>query len=138
MFLNIFCLIALVLSVFVMVLSAIIAVSSHKSSKLAGDSIITPFHLFIIGFFVSAVFLFVPVTYSEFFVEDPAVIRGFKSLIFSVICTIRVFLVEFRRIVALRDKIKEEETDVIKYDYQILDDAHWLLSSCGFKIIKKT
>ena len=47
-------------------------------------------------------------------------------------------LVEFRRIVALRDKIKEEETDVIKYDYQILDDAHWLLSSCGFKIIKKT
>lgn len=94
MFLNLFCLTALVLSVFVMALSAIIAVGSHKSSKLAGDSIITPFHLFIIGFFVSAVFLFVPVTYSEFFVEDPAVIRGFKSLIFSFICTIRVFLVD--------------------------------------------
>lgn len=46
-------------------------------------------------------------------------------------------LVEFRRIVALRDKKKEEETDVIKYDYQLLDDAHWLLSSCGYKIIKK-
>ena len=31
----------------------------------------------------------------------------------------------------------ELDTDVIKYDYQILDDAYWLLSENGFKIIRK-
>ncbi len=46
-------------------------------------------------------------------------------------------LVEFRRMIALRDGCSEVETDVIKYDYQILDDAYWLLSSNGFKIIPK-
>ena len=53
-------------------------------------------------------------------------------------------LVEFRKMVAERD-IKEGETieqaelrkDVIKYDYQLLDDAHWLLTETGHKIIKR-
>lgn len=44
-------------------------------------------------------------------------------------------LVEFRQIVALRDKIAESKTDVIKYDYQLLDDAYWLLTSNGYKIV---
>ena len=38
---------------------------------------------------------------------------------------------------AERDNVSEEVTDVIKYDYQLLDDAYWLLSTNGFKIIKK-
>lgn len=46
-------------------------------------------------------------------------------------------LVEFRRMRSLRDELSELETDVIKYDYQLLDDAYWLLSSNGFKIIRK-
>ncbi|MBO5777913.1 MAG: hypothetical protein J6R34_05650, partial [Clostridia bacterium] len=54
-------------------------------------------------------------------------------------------LVEFRNMVAQRD-IKEGETneqaelrkDVIKYDYQLLDDAHWLLTETGHKIIKRS
>lgn len=46
-------------------------------------------------------------------------------------------LVEFRRMVAKRDNKPEEKKDVIKYDYQILDDAYWLLSSNGYKIIRK-
>ncbi len=46
-------------------------------------------------------------------------------------------LEEFRRIVATRDGCSEVETDVIKYDYQILDDAYWLLSTNGYKIIRK-
>ena len=29
------------------------------------------------------------------------------------------------------------EADVIKYDYQILDDAYWLLTSNGYEIIEK-
>ena len=45
-------------------------------------------------------------------------------------------LEEFRRIVSARDKCSELETDVIKYDYQLLDDAYWLLTANGYKIIK--
>ncbi len=46
-------------------------------------------------------------------------------------------LAEFRRIVARRDQKPEEKKDVIKYDYQLLDDAYWLLSQNGYKIIRK-
>ncbi len=31
----------------------------------------------------------------------------------------------------------KEKTDVIKYDYQILDGAWWMLCKCGFKICRK-
>lgn len=46
-------------------------------------------------------------------------------------------LVEFRKIIANRDKIDELEADVIKYDYQLMDDAFWLLDRFDFKIVKK-
>ena len=46
-------------------------------------------------------------------------------------------LKEFRKMVAERDGALEIEKDVIKYDYQILDDAYWLITSCGKKIVKK-
>ena len=47
-------------------------------------------------------------------------------------------LVEFRKIVAERDGCTEESVDVIKYDYQLLDDAYWLLTANGYKIIPNT
>jgi hypothetical protein len=46
-------------------------------------------------------------------------------------------LVEFRQMIAKRDGGKEEDFDKIKYDYQLLDDAHWLLESNGYKIIRR-
>ena len=51
-------------------------------------------------------------------------------------------LVQFRKMVAERDtkngtKKSELQTDVIKYDYQLMDDAFWLLDSCGYKIFKR-
>ena len=46
-------------------------------------------------------------------------------------------LIEFRRMVAQRDGCDELDKDVIKYDYQLLDDAYWLLTKCGCKIIYK-
>ncbi len=30
----------------------------------------------------------------------------------------------------------EESKDVIKYDYQLLDDAYWLLTKNGYKIVR--
>lgn len=46
-------------------------------------------------------------------------------------------LVEFRKILLKRDGGDEYEKDVIKYDYQILDDVCWLLTKCGYKIVRK-
>ncbi|MDE5601068.1 MAG: hypothetical protein K2J16_01060 [Clostridia bacterium] len=47
-------------------------------------------------------------------------------------------LVEFRKMITMRDKNDEFENDVIKYDYQLLDDAWWLLNENGYKIIRKS
>lgn len=46
-------------------------------------------------------------------------------------------LVEFRKMVAERDGGDEADYDVIKYDYQLLDDAYWLLTKNGFKIVRR-
>ena len=46
-------------------------------------------------------------------------------------------LIGFRKIVAERTGRSEEETDVIRYDYQLMDDALWLLGSNGYKIVRK-
>lgn len=44
---------------------------------------------------------------------------------------------EYRRIVADKTDGDELIADVIKYDYQLLDDAHWLLEKNGYEIIEK-
>ena len=36
-----------------------------------------------------------------------------------------------------KPQVGEENYDVIKYDYQLLDDAYWLLTENNFKIIRK-
>lgn len=46
-------------------------------------------------------------------------------------------LVEFRKMVAERDGGDEADYDVIKYDYQLLDDAYWLLTQNGYKIVRR-
>ena len=46
-------------------------------------------------------------------------------------------LVTYRQIISKRDKTDEREEDVIKYDYQLLDDAFYLLDRNQFKIIKR-
>ena len=46
-------------------------------------------------------------------------------------------LIEFRKIVAKIKGKSEEDTDVIRYDYQILDDLLWMFDVNGFKVIDK-
>lgn len=46
-------------------------------------------------------------------------------------------LLEFRRMMAERNNQTELETDVIKYDYQLLDDAYWILKENGYKIVRR-
>ncbi|MCH5153073.1 MAG: hypothetical protein J1F68_03865 [Clostridiales bacterium] len=47
-------------------------------------------------------------------------------------------LVEFRKLVSKRDNASELDKDVIKYDYQLMDDAYWLLTHNGYKIVPRT
>ena len=46
-------------------------------------------------------------------------------------------LVEFRKLIVQRDGQDESSADVIKYDYQLLDDAYWLLSNNNYQIISR-
>ena len=46
-------------------------------------------------------------------------------------------LVQFRKMIVDRDHCTEESADVINYDYQILDDAWWILHESGYGIVKK-
>ena len=46
-------------------------------------------------------------------------------------------LKEFSEIIAKRDNISKEQADVISYDYQIMDDAYWLLTKANMKIVKR-
>ena len=46
-------------------------------------------------------------------------------------------LVTFRKLVARRDSATEADKDVIKYDYQLMDDAYWLLTHGGYKIVER-
>ena len=41
---------------------------------------------------------------------------------------------EFAKMIAKRDNISEEKADVILYDYQLLDDAWWILDEMGYGI----
>ncbi len=46
-------------------------------------------------------------------------------------------LIEYREIMAKRNGTNEEMEDVIRYDYQMLDDAIWLLERNGNAIVKR-
>ena len=46
-------------------------------------------------------------------------------------------LERFAKIVSQRDDAPLEKTDVISYDYQIMDDAYWLISKSKKKIVKR-
>ena len=46
-------------------------------------------------------------------------------------------LLDYRRIMCEKNGRSEADNDVIKYDYQILDDLPWLLGRNGYKIVKK-
>lgn len=44
----------------------------------------------------------------------------------------------FSDMISKRDGITVQQADVISYDYQILDDAFWLVEKEGFKMVKKS
>ena len=45
-------------------------------------------------------------------------------------------LVDFRKLIANRDNVSEDKTDVFRYDYQLLDEAYTFLTALNYKIVK--
>ena len=46
-------------------------------------------------------------------------------------------LLDYRRIIAEKDGKTEKDVDVIKYDYQIMDDVCWILKDNGYKVVRR-
>lgn len=46
-------------------------------------------------------------------------------------------LLDYRKIMSAKNGRSEADNDVIKYDYQILDDLPWLLKRNGYKIVER-
>ena len=78
---------------------------------------------------------FIPATRTQILTED----RNGKNYALRRHGNLTTFegLKEFRTMVANRTGKGELDADVIRYDYQILDDAYWLLNENKYKIIRK-
>ena len=46
-------------------------------------------------------------------------------------------LIDYRNILAEARGVSAEQTDLIRYDYQLMDDVVWLLHKYGYRLIKK-
>ena len=75
----------------------------------------------------------VPATRKQLAVKDG---RIFDKRIHGNLTTMEG-LIEYREIIAKLSGKSTEETDVIRYDYQLMDDVAWLLNRCNYKIIAK-
>ena len=76
----------------------------------------------------------IPASIDEMCVNEPSVLmkeRKHRNI------TTYDGLIRFKEIMAKVNNTKEKQEDVIKYDYQIMDDLCWLLKDNGYKITKR-
>lgn len=55
---------------------------------------LTPFHIFLIGFFIATVVLFYPIYFIDFLVEDYGFIKVAKAILLSIHNTLRLFVLD--------------------------------------------
>lgn len=99
--LNVFCSIALALSIATMAFAILIGIKSYRTEyKGKGDAlykrhfILTPFQVFLICFFIGTVFIFIPIYYTDYFSQEMQFARIFKSIFLSVHNTMRLFILD--------------------------------------------
>lgn len=95
------CLVALIMSavlfVFFIVLGCIIHFRQNKISKNSSGKksfALTPFQIFLAGFFISALIIFFPIYYHCYFNSDSQVLRIIKSVLLSIHNTMRLFILD--------------------------------------------
>ena len=95
------CLVALIMSavlfVFFIGLGCIIHFRQNKISKNSYGKksfALTPFQIFLAGFFISALIIFFPIYYHCYFNSDSQVLRIIKSVLLSIHNTMRLFILD--------------------------------------------
>ena len=62
--------------------------------------------------------------------------KDYNNKLHSNLCSFEG-LFDFRRYLSKISDCTEENADVIKYDYQLMDDAWWFLNSEGYKVYRR-
>ncbi|MGN1103983.1 MAG: hypothetical protein ACI4QI_03825 [Candidatus Coproplasma sp.] len=95
------CTIALILSavlfVFFIVFGCVIHfrhVKISKNSSGRNSFILTSFQIFLVGFFISAVVIFFPIYYHDYFSDNADFLKFIKSLLLSIHNTMRLFILD--------------------------------------------
>lgn len=94
--LNVFCSIALGLSVFLIVLAIGTGIAMHraelKNTGIDGNRrVLTPFQVFILCFFFAAVTVFLPIYYVQYLTAETGVLKALKAFLLSVQNALRLF-----------------------------------------------
>ena len=66
----------------------------HKDISTRRSYVLTPFQIFLLGFFLSAFVLFIPIYFYDYFATDSGFIRGIKTILLSIHNTIRLFILD--------------------------------------------
>ncbi len=93
--------VALCISICLVVLSIVLGrvvhvknLKEHRDITTRRSHILTPFQIFLIGFFLSAFVLFLPVYFNDYFASDEVFEKTIKSILLSIHNTIRLFILD--------------------------------------------
>ena len=68
--------------------------NSRKNFSTRRSYILTPFQLFLIGFFISVAILFFPIYYCDYFGDELIFVKLIKSVLMSIHNTMRLFILD--------------------------------------------
>lgn len=100
MSLTLFCILALVISAVALIATITLSIVLHKIELSKGNLekrkrfALTPFQVFLIGFFIAAAALFYPVYYTDFLVDDQGFVKIIKSILLSIHNVLRLFVLD--------------------------------------------
>ncbi len=96
---SIIYLIFLIASLFTLVAFIVVGSFLHKKNLSAksnekGNYLLTPFQVFIVGFFICAAMLLYPIYFSDYFFNDVGFVKVFKSILLSIHNAMRLFILD--------------------------------------------
>lgn len=101
MTLNILYSIALGMSVAAVITAIVMGIKAHRSEFVVkGEDvykkhfILSSFQIFLLCFFLGAVFIFIPIYYTDYFTEEMPAARILKSVLLSIHNTMRLFILD--------------------------------------------
>ena len=93
---TVFCSITLSLSALLIVAALVMGVCLHRASLKNSQSvrrrrIITPFHVFVLCYFIAAVLIFYPIYHFDYFAGDHGFVKVLKSILLSALNVLQLF-----------------------------------------------